>query len=145
MGFGLMTRFIGLFDTACDYTLQFSVTRTRARAHTHTQSHCRCLVAAFNRGCFPSSVFPNCPWPQVPASNSNSSQWLSPVVCHPVLFITSCHELGRKRLFYYCCILLLPWIHACLQSHYLAMAAVYLLISWSLPINGSTCHNIIYS
>jgi hypothetical protein len=26
MGFGLMTEFIGLFDTARDYTLQFTIT-----------------------------------------------------------------------------------------------------------------------
>jgi hypothetical protein len=29
----------------------------------------------------------------------------------------------------------------CLQSHYLANVIVQLFISWSLPSNGSTCHN----
>jgi hypothetical protein len=33
-GFGLMTRFNAHFDTARDYTLQFTV--THARTHTHT-------------------------------------------------------------------------------------------------------------
>jgi hypothetical protein len=28
MGFGLVTGFIGLFDTACNYTLQFTVAPT---------------------------------------------------------------------------------------------------------------------
>jgi hypothetical protein len=28
MGFGLMTGFIGLFDTAHDYTLQYTITHT---------------------------------------------------------------------------------------------------------------------
>jgi hypothetical protein len=28
MSFGLLTGFIGLFDTACDYTLQFTITHT---------------------------------------------------------------------------------------------------------------------
>jgi hypothetical protein len=35
MGFGLMIGFIGLCDTAWDYTLQFTI--THARAHTHTK------------------------------------------------------------------------------------------------------------
>jgi hypothetical protein len=30
----------------------------------------------------------------------------------------------------------------CLQRHYLAAAIVWLLISWSLPSNWSTCHSI---
>jgi hypothetical protein len=30
-GLGLVIRFIGLFDTVCDYTLQFTITHT----HTH--------------------------------------------------------------------------------------------------------------
>jgi hypothetical protein len=51
--------------------------------HTYTSVHShvftsRCLVAACNVGCYPSSGFANCPRPQRPASNSNSSQQLSP-------------------------------------------------------------------
>jgi hypothetical protein len=44
---------------------------------------------------------------------------------------------------HYCCIQLLLWKHACLWSCDLVMAVVYLLISQSLPWNGSTCHIII--
>jgi hypothetical protein len=36
----------------------------------------------------------------------------------------------------------LPSNCRCLQSHYLATAIVQLLISQSLPSNGSTCHNM---
>jgi hypothetical protein len=36
--------------------------------------HCRCLVAAFNDRCFPSSGFPNCIRPQLPTSYGNSSE-----------------------------------------------------------------------
>jgi hypothetical protein len=42
----------------------------------HVTSHCRCLVAASNGGHSPYSGFPKCPRPQLPVSNSNSSQWL---------------------------------------------------------------------
>jgi hypothetical protein len=33
----------------------------------------------------------------------------------------------------------------CLQSHYLPVAVVWLLISWLLPSNWSACHNIVVS
>jgi hypothetical protein len=58
---------------------------TRVRAHTHTHTH-QCLqsivtshrsVAAANGGCSTSSEFLNYPWPQLPASHSNSSQGLN--------------------------------------------------------------------
>jgi hypothetical protein len=45
-------------------------------------------------------------------------------------------------LLHYCYVLSLQQKHACLRSHYLAMAVVGLLVSWSLPSNGSTCHNM---
>jgi hypothetical protein len=35
----------------------------------------------------------------------------------------------------------MPSNSRCLQSHYLATAIIQLLILWSLPSNGSTCHN----
>jgi hypothetical protein len=38
-GFELMIRFIGLFDTARDYTLQFTVTHTHTHTHTNVHSH----------------------------------------------------------------------------------------------------------
>jgi hypothetical protein len=62
-----MTWFIGLFDTVSDYTLECPQPRL----------HCRCLVTAFNSERSPSSPFPNCPRPQLPASNSNTSQRLN--------------------------------------------------------------------
>jgi hypothetical protein len=34
-GFGLMIEFIGLFDAALDYTLQFTVTHTHTSVHSH--------------------------------------------------------------------------------------------------------------
>jgi hypothetical protein len=37
----------------------------------------RCSVAASNGGRSTSSAFPNGPWPKLPASNRNSSQWLN--------------------------------------------------------------------
>jgi hypothetical protein len=37
----------------------------------------------------------------------------------------------------------LPTASHCLQSHYLAMAVVWMLILQSLPSNGSTCHIIL--
>jgi hypothetical protein len=61
-------------------------THARARTHTHTHTHTsvyshvftsRCLVATSNGGRSPSSGFPNCPRPQLPASHSNSSQRLN--------------------------------------------------------------------
>jgi hypothetical protein len=43
--------FIGLFDTARDYTSQLTVTHTNVHSHVFTS---RCLVAAFKRGRSPS-------------------------------------------------------------------------------------------
>jgi hypothetical protein len=40
-------------------------------------------------------------------------------------YITSWHRPRRKRAFHYCCVLSLPWKHACLQNHYLAMLLFY--------------------
>jgi hypothetical protein len=36
MGFGLMTRCIAHFDTACDYTLQFTIKNTSVHTHVFT-------------------------------------------------------------------------------------------------------------
>jgi hypothetical protein len=46
-------------------------------------------------------------------------------------------------LLHLCLLRPLPSNICCLQSHYLAAADVQLLISWSLPTNGSTCHTMI--
>jgi hypothetical protein len=40
--------------------------------------HCSCLLTVSSGGYSLSSRFLNCPWPQLPASNKNSSQWLNP-------------------------------------------------------------------
>jgi hypothetical protein len=58
-----MARFIELFDTECDYSLQFTVKCVRAHTHTCLQSclHYCYLVSAFSSGCSPSSRFLNCP------------------------------------------------------------------------------------
>jgi hypothetical protein len=72
-----MIGFIGLFDIALDYTLQLIITHTHTHYCPHSRLHCRCLLAASNRVCSPSSGFPNHPWPQLPASNSNSTQRLN--------------------------------------------------------------------
>jgi hypothetical protein len=58
MGFGLVVGFIGLFDTARDYTLQVTVTHTSIHSHVFTS---RCLIAASNGGRSPYSGFPNYP------------------------------------------------------------------------------------
>jgi hypothetical protein len=75
-GFRLMTGFIGLFDTARDYTLQFTIGHTRS-SQSATAFISRCLLLTSNRGRSPSSCFPNSPRPQPPASDSYSSQRLN--------------------------------------------------------------------
>jgi hypothetical protein len=71
-----MIGFVGLFDTARDYTLQLTVLHTHIRVHSYVVIS-RCSVAAFNSGRSPSSAFPNYPRRQLPASHSNSSQRLN--------------------------------------------------------------------
>jgi hypothetical protein len=34
-GFEMMIGFTGLFDTVCDYTLQFTITHTHSSVHNH--------------------------------------------------------------------------------------------------------------
>jgi hypothetical protein len=68
MGFGLMTGYIGLFDTARDCTLHITVAHTLVSTVT---SSLLLLVAASNSGRSPTSVGS---WPHLPASHSNSSQ-----------------------------------------------------------------------
>jgi hypothetical protein len=59
---------------ANSHSLQFTTARTKCSQSTLSTS---CwLVAASNGGRSPYSGFPNCPRPQLPASNSNSSHWL---------------------------------------------------------------------
>jgi hypothetical protein len=54
-GLGLMIGFVRLFDTASNYTLQFTITHAHTHTHTHTSVHShvfitRCSVAASNNG-----------------------------------------------------------------------------------------------
>jgi hypothetical protein len=104
------------------------------------------LVVASSNGCFPSSGFPNGLQPQLPASNSNSSQQLSPSSsicnknCRLVLLIKSQHEPHRKRIFHYCSILLLPWKHAWLLFNPEDRGDIFL---WNSRFYSSNvwCHN----
>jgi hypothetical protein len=73
-GFVLMTGFIELFYTGRDNTLEFTITHTLVSTVT---SSLPLLGSGFQRRSSPSSGFPNCPRPQLPASNSSSSQRLS--------------------------------------------------------------------
>jgi hypothetical protein len=70
-----MTGFTGLLDTVRCYTLHLLL-----YTHYCPQSHllCRCLVAAFDGRRSPSSGFSKCPRPQLPASDSDSSQQPNP-------------------------------------------------------------------
>jgi hypothetical protein len=68
-----------------------------------------CLVGVSNGGHSPSSGFPNYLRPQLPAHNSNSSQWLSPSSS-----LTTRHRPHRKRRFTFTpllCSCLLGWPH----------------------------------
>jgi hypothetical protein len=96
----------------------------------------RCLVTVSNGGRSPSSRFPNCPRPQLPASNSNSSQQLNPThqptrstSLHwteptPLSAYTIRHGPRREHQFPVSSLVrvrnLLPSNGRCLQSHYLA-------------------------
>jgi hypothetical protein len=71
-----MIGFIGLFDTARDFTLQFAVTHRPASVLSHVFIS-RCSVVSSNGECSSSSGFPKYPWPQAPASHSSSSQRLN--------------------------------------------------------------------
>jgi hypothetical protein len=144
-------------------TLYSSLLHTHTSVPSHVFTSC-CSVAACNGGHSPSSGFPNYPRPQLPASHSNSSQRpnISCPLTHSLthqpttLHFTQLNWLhftnypaynilawiAQKTSVFCCCIQLLPWKHACLQSCYLVTAVVYLLISRSLPSNGSTCQII---
>jgi hypothetical protein len=76
-------------------TLQFTVAHTHTNVHSHIFTS-RCLVAAFNGGRSPSSEFPNCPWPQLLASHSNSSQRLNPS-CYLTNLLTERQREQREK------------------------------------------------
>jgi hypothetical protein len=83
------------------YTSQTTIGHTRSsQSVTVFTSHC--LVTASNDEHSPSSGFPNCPWPQLPASHSNSSQRVNPsgyqlTNSYLVMLITSQHRLHREH------------------------------------------------
>jgi hypothetical protein len=119
--------------------------------HTHTTpppplvSHSRfftscCSVVASNGRCSPSSGVSKYPWPQLPASQSNSSQWLNhsrsltvSVTHQPtnstdwlsqtVQLITFRHRLHRKHRSIIAVQFLL-WKHVSLWSCYSIMAII---------------------
>jgi hypothetical protein len=132
---GLMIGFIGLFDTARDYILQFFITDTLVTTVTFS---CRCLVVASNGGGFPSSGIPNSPRPQLPASTTTGPQQFSNLITNwptatadwPCLYLNTeyTEHTGSLLLF---------------TTRCLVTAVVKLFISPSLPSNGSTCHNIL--
>jgi hypothetical protein len=64
-----------LLDFLIQRALRFTIPHTLVPKVTFSL---RCLVAASNCRRSLSSEFPNCPWPQLPASHSNSWQWLRP-------------------------------------------------------------------
>jgi hypothetical protein len=81
MGFGLVIGFIELLQlitASKDYALtvlhtsQITIGHTRSSQSITVFTSCF-FVAAFSGGGSPFSGFPNYPWPQLPASNSNSS------------------------------------------------------------------------
>jgi hypothetical protein len=117
--FWLVIRFIGLFHTARDCTIQFTVTHTHTPYCPHSRLLYCCFVVASNSGCSPSAGFPTIPVPQLPGSNSNSSQGpnrSSPLTnsltpqstswTPSLLTCPPCNILARtaqKRLFLCCC------------------------------------------
>jgi hypothetical protein len=155
-GFGLVIEFIGLFDTASDYALQITVTHRLVFSVT---SSLQLLGSGFQRRKFPflwvpelspalatsflqqqltmtePQQFSNC----LTSSPINSSH---PPTNSSLVLLTSGHGLHRKQnlLQSNCCHGIVTFV--CRRSRYLATAVVQLLISRSLPSNGSTCHNI---
>jgi hypothetical protein len=90
-----MIGFIGLFDTAHEYTLQVTVTHTSDHSHVFTSC---CSVVASNGGRSPSSGFPNYLWPQLPASHTNSSHHLN----ISSLQVTETHTSDYSHVFTSC-------------------------------------------
>jgi hypothetical protein len=87
--FGLVNGHIGLFVTAHDYTLHFTITHTLVSTITSSLS---LLGNGFHDERSPSSGFANGPRPQLPASHSNSSQHLNPSG-----YLTNCNWEREKR------------------------------------------------
>jgi hypothetical protein len=103
-------------------------------------------------------VFPNCP--RASPSNSNSSQRLNPsspltnlLTNYAELhWLTNCSLqlvplvsilFAQNTQILIVVVQSFPWKHVRFRNRYSATALVYLLISLSLPSNGSTCYIII--
>jgi hypothetical protein len=79
MIFGLVIGFIELLQLITTTVLlftHFTIHYMCTKFSHYIFTEC-CLVAACNSRRSPSSGFPNCPWPQLPASHSISSQLLN--------------------------------------------------------------------
>jgi hypothetical protein len=63
-----MSGFVGLFDTARDYTLQFTITHTNVHCNVFTS---RCSVAAFNDGRFASRAIAGVSYQLLTATANN--------------------------------------------------------------------------
>jgi hypothetical protein len=147
-----------------DYTSQFTITRILV---SKVMSSCRCLVNVSNGGRSLFSGFLNCPCPQLPDSNSNSSSWLnfssSPNNSQsksltnqlPQLNLTQLTQFtdclaynisaqaAEETLLLYCCgiVALETWFFAKpLFSNCYFITACFAV--GSLPSNGSTWRNI---
>jgi hypothetical protein len=117
------------------YTSQITTGHTRFSQSVIPFTNC-CLVAASNGGRSPSSGFPNCPRPQLPASHSNSSH-----------LNTSCYN-SLSHSFSPNLFALITSRQGPHRKHHSSLA-VYgplssngrctVLISLSLPSNGHTC------
>jgi hypothetical protein len=127
------------------HTLQITIGHTRS-SQSVTVITSRCSVAASIGGRSPSCRFPKCTRPQLPASDSNSSQRLMPngYLTHQLTQIDSTHWTHSSLT------VLLISRHGPHRKHRscllftdrcIVTVVVWLLASWSLPINGSTCHN----
>jgi hypothetical protein len=73
--------YCALWYNAWPHFKQFTITHTYTHTHTHTlestvTSSLPLLGNGFQQRTYPFSGFPNCPWPQLPSSNSNSLQLL---------------------------------------------------------------------
>jgi hypothetical protein len=133
-----MIRFIGLFDTAGDYNLQFLFTQKYSSVYSHVFTS-RCSVTTSNSGRSPSSLLPNYLRFQLQASHSNSSQRLNlstsltnsltnsathqpAQLTLTILLIISLQGQHRKHIFSVAVQLLLSCLLGCPRDRYSAIA-----------------------
>jgi hypothetical protein len=174
MGFWLVigfTELLQLVTASKDYALTVLHTSKITLRHNRSSQSVTvftslCFVVAFNGGRSPSSGFLNCPWLQLPASHSNSSQ-LNPsaYLTYRLLFktqpnslygpTTDCRENTVPLLQCNCCLAMAWHFHCCVSSHRHGLhrrhhsCVVYRLLhsnGWLLWLHNSCseqiCHNI---